>query len=76
MVLYVIGIILMLVGAKMALHDVSENASIPEGAPFLVGMIFILLGYSFILSDIISNNIENQLIKENHVEIIFENVNK
>ena len=76
MILYVIGIILMLVGAKMALLDISEDSSIPEGAPFLVGMIFILLGYSFILSDIISNNIENQLIKEKHAEIIFENNDK
>lgn len=76
MVLYVIGIILMILGAKIALYDVSENASIPEGAPFLVGMLIILLGYLFIISNIISNNIESQLIKENHVEIIFENNNK
>lgn len=76
MILYVIGIILMMVGAKIALFDISEESSMPEGAPFLVGIIFILLGYSFILSNIISNNIESQLIKENHVEIIFENNNK
>ena len=76
MVLYVIGIILMLLGAKIALFDISEDTSIPEGAPFLVGMIIILLGYTFILSDIISNNIESQLIKEKHAEIIFENNNK
>lgn len=73
MVFYILGLILMIIGAKIALISPSEDNFIPEGAPMIVGLFLILVGYTFILSDQISYNIEHQLNNTNQSDLIFKN---
>ena len=63
----------MLIGAKIALISPSEDNSMPDGAPLMVGMILIIVGYTFILSDQIPYNIERQLNNTFHSDLKFKN---
>ena len=58
---YFIGLVIMLIGARIAVIDV-ENTNLPDGTPVVfIGMMLVLIGYLFIASHNISEAFEDKL---------------
>lgn len=60
--IFFIGLILILIGAKIAMIDV-ENSNLPKETPVVfIGVILILVGYLFTTSYNISKTLENEIL--------------
>ena len=69
--IYLFGLVIMLIGAKIASIDV-ENTDLPNDTPVvLVGAVIMLIGYLFIASDNISDVLEKELFSPVKTESIF-----
>ena len=69
--IYWLGLIIMLIGLKIAMINV-ENSNLPEGTPVvMIGMIFILIGYLLVSAHNISETLQQELFPPTKVESVF-----
>ena len=69
--IYCIGLIIMLIGLKIAMIDV-ENSNLPEGTPVvIIGTIFMLIGYLLVSAHNISKTLQQELFPPTEVESVF-----
>ena len=69
--IYWLGLIIMLIGLKIAMTDV-ENSNLPEGTPVvMIGTIFMLIGYLLVSAHNISKTLQQELFPPAKVESVF-----
>lgn len=69
--IYWLGLIIMLIGLKIAMINV-ENSNLPEGTPVvMIGTIFILIGYLLVSAHNVSETLQQELFPPTKVESVF-----